>query len=371
MHNKIVVGLAFGDEGKGLTTSFLSEKADPNSIVIRHNGGQQAGHTVEYNGRRHVFSQLGSGTLQGLPTYFTSDCTFYPPSFFREYLLLKDLSPVITIHPMTKITLPIDIDFNRAQEDTRGTKRHGSVGMGFGQTIARNEAHYTLYAKDLLYPIVAREKIKSIYKNYYLAPLSAESLEDIENFLKTVERVLSIIKVEDLDRIMSTNYSSVIYETSQGVLLDQFHGFFPNVTRSNTTSKNAIEHIKRGNGRYHSHNTEVYYITRTYQTRHGNGFMSNENSKPLTLKNNENETNQSHSYQGEFRTSPLDVELLKYAIQSDMQYSAITSKNLVITCLDQHHINITKLWRELEKVCKFDKIFRSTGPSLTNIKQIG
>ena len=71
MSHSIVIGLGFGDEGKGITTSYLCKKLEGTKIVVRFNGGHQAGHTVVFNGKRHIFSSWGSGTLQGIPTYWS------------------------------------------------------------------------------------------------------------------------------------------------------------------------------------------------------------------------------------------------------------------------------------------------------------
>src|SRR6187402_1559457 len=81
----VVIGLGYGDEGKGLTTDYLC-KEYKNSIVIRFNGGQQAGHCVVMNdGRQHIFSNLGSGTFRNVPTYWSKYCTFSPGFFLEEF----------------------------------------------------------------------------------------------------------------------------------------------------------------------------------------------------------------------------------------------------------------------------------------------
>lgn len=366
MRNKIVVGLGFGDEGKGLTTSFLSE-SNPDAIVIRHNGGQQAGHTVHYNKKVHVFSQLGAGSLQGLPTYFTSDCTFYPPSFLPEWKLVKDSlkKDILYLHPETMITLPIDISFNRTCEEELGKDRHGSVGMGFGATIERNERHFNLYAKDLLYSRVLKAKIENIYKYYYKVPVELFA-DDINYFMDCVSKLDGIISLCTNNEIIDA-FPKRIFETAQGVLLDQHHGFFPNVTRSNTTSKNALKFLKSETGL----SSEIYYVTRCYQTRHGAGYMSNEDGK-LTLKNNSMETNVSHEYQGEFRVAPLDIEHIIYAIKSDNTYSYKAKKNLIITCLDQVETFsvkylVDKILKSMGRGFTFDRVILSYGPSIDTL----
>lgn len=337
----IVAGLGFGDEGKGLFTSYLCAKTK-NPLVVRFNGGHQAGHTVVYEGKRHVFSGFGAGTLQGVPTYWSYFCTFYPISFLNEWSLLDN--PLIYVNGLCPVTTPFDIDHNRKTEKV---KRHGSVGVGFGSTIQRQENYYKLFVQDLFFEPVMIAKLKSI-ASYY----NAEDVEEkIESFIECVNKVKKIIKLSD-DSIME-KYDP-IFEGAQGVLLDMDFGFFPNVTRSNTTSKNTLQLYP---------SKEIYYITRSYLTRHGNGFMPNE--KKLDLINNENETNRSHDYQGEFRTAELDISLLNYALKCDDNFSKGLSKNLVITCIDQYPIDIDDLLDKIDT--KFDKVYISNGDSLDNI----
>lgn len=364
MANKIVVGLGFGDEGKGVTTSYLSG-LNPNSIVVRYNGGQQAGHTVHYRGRVHVFSQFGAGTLQGLPTYLSQYCTMYPPALIEEAKLLEDVREhPLYIHPETMITLPIDIEFNRVTEDSLGKDRHGSVGMGFGATIQRNEAHFNLYAKDLLFPRILRAKLENIYKHYYKTPPG----DDIEYFLDCVEKVESLgICICDHETIYHS-FLDIIYEGAQGILLDQHHGFFPNVTRSNTTCRNVVEMLPNGR---EEDNTEVFYVTRCYQTRHGAGYMSYEDHPRPVLVNNHMETNVSHAYQGDFRVTELDIESLIYALESDKIHTKYWRKSLVITCLDQRDFDPKRLVSYLESKIGyvFNNVYLSYDPdSISMIK---
>lgn len=340
---KIVCGLGFGDEGKGLTTSFLCARTH-HPLVVRFNGGHQAGHTVVYEGKRHVFSGVGSGALQGVPTYWSSYCTFYPCSFLREYKMLNN--PIVYVNPMCPVTTPFDIDYNR---NTEKINKHGSVGMGVGATIQRQENYYKLFVQDLFYESILIAKLRAIAAYYKAVDVD----EQIEYFLDSVRQVLSIIRIAD-DNIMK-DYTP-IFEGAQGILLDMDFGFFPNVTRSNTTSKNALQLYPA---------EEVYYVTRTYLTRHGNGFLPNE--KVLPLVNNENETNKSHPYQGEFRTADLNTELLNYALASDDNFSKRLNKNLVISCMDQYPIDVDKLLSELH--FGFRNVYISKGDSLINIEK--
>lgn len=310
MKASIVVGLGFGDEGKGVVTSSLVAESD-NPMVVRFNGGHQAGHTVVKNGYRHVFSSFGSGTLHGAPTYWSQFCTVYPKALLKEFELLKQFNPILYIDPLCPITTPFDVTAN--QKDCKD----GSVGVGFGKTLQRQQDHYTLFAKDLKYNSVLKIKLDQIINYYQL-----DSQQKTE-FLLDVEEMLSL---ENIRIGRPQHKGDFIFEGAQGILLDQTFGFFPHVTRSNTTSKNALSLIDR------NVQPTIYLITRAYQTRHGNGPMTGE---PINLKNNKEETNVTNTYQGNFRTSTLDLDLINYAIECENIISGNIPKKIIMTCCDQ------------------------------------
>lgn len=311
MKVSIVVGLGFGDEGKGVVTSQLVKEAN-SPMVIRFNGGHQAGHTVVKDGHRHVFSSFGSGTLHRAPTYWSHFCTVYPTALVNEFKVLEKFDPVIYIDPLCPVTTPFDVISNQIKA------KHGSVGVGFGETINRQENHFTLFAKDLKYKNILDQKLHNIQEYYGLIGYTKER----NLFLDDVNEMLKIVRIHK-----PAHKGDLIFEGAQGILLDQKFGFFPYVTRSNTTSVNAISLIEK------YCQPEIYLVTRAYQTRHGKGPMTNE-SLQLTLKNNEKETNVFNKWQGEFRTAPLDHELISYAIECEELISSLPKK-IVMTCCDQ------------------------------------
>lgn len=337
----IVLGLGFGDEGKGITTDYLcslKKKSDenPDTVVVRFNGGQQAGHTVIRNGIKHVHSSFGCGTLQGIPTYISEHCCFYPPYIMNELdtLLTKGVKPVLSIHPLAKLTTPYDIAFNRVRESRL---KHGSVGLGIGTTFTRYNANYKLYASDLTLPSLLQAKLQAV-KEYYSTLLRKDKYEALEiNYYNSivdnefvhfytsiVERCFSIEGYDYLN-----NFSNIIFEGAQGIMLDMDYGIFPNITYSHTTSRNAIDICKR----LEINDIDIHYVTRCYQTRHGNGWMSDEGN--IKLINNEEEINVEGKWQGSFRVGELDPALIDYAISCDDNYSSGYSKHLHVTCLDQ------------------------------------
>jgi adenylosuccinate synthase len=349
INTKIVIGLAYGDEGKGITTDYLCKNSN-NPLVIRFSGGHQAGHTVVLkDGTRHVFSSFGAGTLRGVPTYWSKYCTFYPLGFFNELaaLLEKGIEPKIYLDALALVTTPYDIFYNKKSEKVN---QHGSCGLGFGATVTRDKSSpYKLYAQDLFYPKVLELKLNAI-KIYYQKKTNStydapELNKMMEVYLKMLEDIKPYIDIVNENEFFNSiikkeNFSDLIFEGSQGILLDMDHGFFPNVTYANTTSKNAMEIINK----YHLKTPDIYYITRAYQTRHGNGFLSNEKLS-LNYTANPKETNQYNPWQGHQRCTLLDLDMLDYALGCDANYSFGARKNLVVTCLDQINgdIQITRV----------------------------
>ncbi len=338
MKTSIVLGLGYGDEGKGLSTAYLCKQSE-NPLVIRFSGGHQAGHTVvDTQGRRHVFSNFGAGSLDDVPTYWSRFCTFNPLAYWKELQALKDLQvkPILYIDALAMVTTPFDIAYNQKTEQVN---QHGSCGVGFGATLTRNQTPNLLYVQDLLYPQVLQQKLGTIRDYYAKKSASTEWLTALEEqvalFCQLVDELRPELKVVREQTFFSQNsYDHYLFEGSQGILLDMDHGFFPNVTYANTTSKNAFA-ILQNNASLRNSAPEIYYVTRAYQTRHGNGFLSNEHLG-IDYQPNPIETNQYNPWQGQQRVSPLDINLLNYALDCDLNYSHHAyRRHLIITCMDQ------------------------------------
>jgi adenylosuccinate synthase len=373
----IVVGLGYGDEGKGLVTDWLaSQKPNDETLVIRFSGGHQAGHTVTLqNTVSHVFSNFGSGTLRGTPTLWSKYCTVNPIYLLNEYKILFTKSiedPVLYIDEDCPITTPFDVWHNELRCNTINGNFISSVGVGFGDTIQREEDHYHLVAKDLAYPNTLRYKLQGIarYYGYY-----EEIKEEIENFIVTCNKVRNIARIISSDATyeLVKSKKNIIFEGSQGILLDQKYGFFPYVTRSNTTSENAINMCFE----HGLLNPEIYYVTRCYATRHGNGPLFAECKKEdIIMTANPNETNVHNACQGEFRYGIIDREPIEYALDVDKLYhSSFTPINIIITCIDQLYKNMYDFRKgtplaTLLQIGGFNSIYVSTGPFAEHITKL-
>ena len=335
MQTKAVIGLAFGDEGKGLVTDYLA-RTSPRPLVVRFSGGHQAGHTVTLpDGRRHVFSNFGAGTLAGAPTFWSRYCTFHPVGFARERAALVALGvePEFYVDGRCAVTTPYDLLYNRRLEKSQ---KHGSCGLGFGATVARHEGPHKLHVLDLFDDFVLEQKLRSV-EAYYRDKLGVSYHEDVlANLLREFRDAISHCLPHlhctsgraQMDRLR--NYETVIFEGSQGLLLDEEFGYFPHVTRAHVTSRNALE-ICRAWG---LPDPTIHYVTRAYQTRHGNGPLTNEHLPPR-LHPTPAETNVYNPWQGDQRRSLLDVDQLNYALRADAHYAHGCPRRLVVTCLDQ------------------------------------
>jgi len=356
----IIVDLGFGDSGKGITTDFIV-KTYLNPIVIRFSGGQQCGHGVMVDGTKHIHSNFGSGTLRGAPTYFSEHATFYPATIARELKVLREkgFQPKLSFHPLAKMTTPFDVFANRFDSQNL---QNGSCGLGIGKTMKRDESPFKLYAIDLLNIDTLKQKLGGIKDNYYAINESSPRFkiiqDDIDDFMEAITDIAW--DIQNYDYLL--DFNNLIFEGSQGILLDMDHGVFPNVTYANTTSKNAHEILDK----LKVHNRNLYYVTRCYSTRHGSGpFVEEE----LNLINNEEEINVFNKYQKEFKVASINYDLLNHALRIDSIYSNhnITTQNLVVTCLDQlpdFNFDYSKIYKN------FNKIIESYSPDNKDFKII-
>lgn len=313
----IVVGLGWGDEGKGATTASLALRHHADRVV-RFNGGQQAAHNVILDGVHHTFSTFGSGTLSGVPTWVSGDCTFAPSAFSaeRESLrrrgLLTQKTERIRVHERALITTPLHVAVNRAREDARGEARHGSTGTGFGETVGWDYyGHEALRAGDLS----SSQKVHSLLKAYADSMCEAEILGEDATSDAVIDRMRSQIMsdsywvdvVSDDEFLTEVSSGHTVFEGAQGFLLDENFGQNPHTTWSTTTPANA-RRIARAAG---VDDVTTWGVLRTYATRHGAGPFPHEGDVIVPEPHNDE-----GEYQGAFRTGAWSPELLSWAIST-------------------------------------------------------
>ncbi len=339
-----VIGAAYGDEGKGRNVDALAAALSDDVIVVRSNGGAQAGHSVVTpDGLRHVFHHVGSGTFAGAATHLSQFFVHHPMSFGTELGELSSLGyrPKISADRRGIITTPWDMMMNQMLEASRGGKRHGSCGYGFGETVGRNEETpfgltiADLYRSDLSSLLIA---IRDEWLPYRMSALNVAADEE------TREAIASPVILDAFlsdcaafaDRIEEKNDAdlagTIVFEAAQGLMLDQRSADFPHVTRSNTGIENIAVIAKEAG----ISEIDAIYASRSYLTRHGAGPMPNEQDISSWV-DVVDETNVPNPWQQSLRFGFLDASFLYAAVYHDLKKAKDIHVRpfLAMSCLDQ------------------------------------
>lgn len=329
-----VYGGFFGDEGKGTTTDFLASHNDI-KIVMKCCGGAQAAHFVHRDdGKKFRFSQFGSSSSPVI-TIIDQDFIIEPISMMEEARALSDFWDIpekqitsnIYISRHANIATPI----NRARNVILEMKlRHGSCGFGIGETrrISREHPERKLTALGTLITntkkLLLRQK-EAVLNEFPLHSVNKEIIErnpviygndeiidKIAEFYTWWSKQINIVSDETIKNTISDE--PVVFESTQGTLLDENYGFHPYTTWSSVTP-DSVDRIVR---RYkYKIDIENLMVIRTYMTRHGCAYLKTGIKDQETwTKLSEGEDNTFNTFQGELRLGSFDFGLLKYS--SDM-----------------------------------------------------
>ncbi len=335
MRATILVDLGFGDAGKGLLTDALVRKRNA-GLVIRYNGGAQAGHNVHTaDGRQHTFSQFGSGTfVPGVKTWLSQYVVLHPSALLLEGDLLaakgeRDAFSRLKIDPRAVVITPYHQAANRILELSRGERRHGSCGVGIGQAVRDSLAfpEESVRAGDLADEETLRQKLKAIRARkideiHYLLSLHLVNPEEFEDWavfsderiqtdwLQSISRVQALGLVGSEDDLQSwlSATDEVIFEGAQGVLLDADHGFHPHTTWSDCTTRNARQLVEQW---LPQAGVRTIGLTRAYMVRHGPGPLPTATRELFAAVTDDNRSN---AWQGGVRYGWFDPILLNYAL---------------------------------------------------------
>ncbi len=360
-----VIGANYGDEGKGLVTDWLASRGTaggPHVIVVRYNGGAQAGHTVVTpDGARHVFHHFGSGTLAGADTFLSRYFLVNPMEYVAERGVLHGQLarlPQVYVDPQAYVTTPWDMMVNRAVERKRGGARHGSCGMGINET-ARRSTHdrWRLTVADLrithndgiivAYRAELMEQLNRIV--YEWLPQRMGELGLVPDDLEQVDhRALRSRWMADVQEFMTTThmakyqwrsrYDHVVFEGAQGLRLDELADGYPYVTASRTGLTNVVTLLDDADVGFQYDALNVWYVTRPYITRHGPGPLSHEGDLGYAIVD---KTNVPNEWQGTLRFAEFDFHEFVAAVKRDLQElkrfpdRAGYATHLVVTGVDQ------------------------------------
>ena len=306
-----MIDLGFGDAGKGSITDFLVRDRAA-ELVVRFNGGAQAGHSVVLeDGRQHTFSQFGSGSFAGAPTLLGPDFLLHPLGMEVEarHLRAAGLSrpfATVAVHEDAKLITPYHQARNRYIERQRGASAHGSCGVGVGECVQHSfEApDEVLRAGDLCNPTKIRRRLHLQRQRAIPDPLFTDDtlIERVIQAWGELAEQLSVISSEQFGNRLA-QAKRVVFEGAQGVLLDQWWGLHPHTTWSDCTG-GAIATLWNGD-------LTRLGLVRSYMVRHGRGPLPTEGSGPDVQEIH----NSNDSFQGRFRTGALDAVLLRYALK--------------------------------------------------------
>src|SRR5215472_7041725 len=302
MDHVIVVDLGYGDAGKGTVVDWLCSRAggEPARTVVRFNGGAQAAHNVVLpDGRHHTFAQLGSGTFTaGVRTHLSRFVLVDPLALAAEaahleHVGVRDALDRLSVDRDALLTTPYHRAANQARERARGAGRHGSCGMGIGETAsyALSEPDRAPRVGDCQSPGTLARKLAVLRDRLTdeLGPLGAPPVLDVCDAYQAFADRVRLTGPEHLDRLLRAG--PVVFEGAQGVLLDEWHGFHPYTTWSTTTFANAQTLLAQADM------TGIRLgVIRCYLTRHGQGPLVTEDPT-LDLPERHNGTDE---WQGPF-----------------------------------------------------------------------
>jgi len=327
-----VVDLCFGDSGKGTMVDFLVRRHAA-TLVVRFNGGPQAGHNVVLpDGRHHTFAQFGAGTFSpGVRTLLSRFTLIEPYALFNEAdhlsaLGVHDALSRLFIDERCLVITPPQQIANRLRERARAAAAHGTCGLGVGECVedALTRSDLALRAGDLRSPAIVRRKLADMmaYKRATLADLRSVATNEEQRVLddpawidvaleacsELAERT-NILTPENASALLRDSPISV-FEGAQGVLLDEYAGFHPHTTWSETTFSNAdtlLDECGADAQRWR------IGVMRTYMTRHGAGPFATEDAS-LNDADLPEPHNSDDGWQSAFRRGTLDLVMLRYAL---------------------------------------------------------
>ncbi|MHA1136469.1 MAG: adenylosuccinate synthase [Candidatus Thorarchaeota archaeon] len=336
MSNLVVVGLQWGDEGKGKIVDVLSENFD---IVARFQGGSNAGHTVIIGDDVFKFRLMPTGAVRGKKVVIGNGVVIDPFVLVQEIEQLQSagLSFDLLVSDRTHFITPYHILIDGLQEKGKGDQKIGTTKRGIGPTYADKISRIGVRASELIEGIgttqwrILEETSTSRVQQLHRAEIDENTKKALDDYSRALEQIIPL--VGDASDFLNNAIDSgqrILFEGAQGALLDIDHGTYPFVTSSNCISAAA----STGTGVAPTKLGSIIGITKAYLTRVGAGpfptELDNENGEYLRTRGGEFGTVTGRPR----RCGWLDLVALKYAVRMNgAEYLAVT-KTDVLTGLD-------------------------------------
>jgi len=288
MANTILIGMQWGDEGKGKIIDVLTARAD---IVVRSQGGNNAGHTVIHRGVKYVLHLVPSGILRrGKVCVIGNGVVIDPVALVAEIDGLRRMGIKIEKNLLISNCAHLVLPYHRILDEQRELRRGriGTTKRGIGPAYGDKAARTGLRISDLMQPIVFSKKLqaKIVENNRILQALGARPIKfrDVnEAYLAAGKRLRPFVAntVVYLHRAMERN-KQILFEGAQGTFLDIDHGTYPYVTSSNTTAGGACT----GSGVPPHRMDRVVGVMKAYSTRVGEGALPTEDAQLTQMLHN-------------------------------------------------------------------------------------
>ena len=275
MGNVAVVGVQWGDEGKGKVVDWLSVRAD---VVVRFQGGHNAGHTLVVGDQTYKLSLLPSGVVRGTLSIIGNGVVVYPWALLAEIEKIKGQGVLITpdvlkLAENATLILPVHSHLDKAREEASGSAKIGTTGRGIGPAYEDKVGRRAIRVCDLADPDTLARKVDKLVAHHNallrgLGAKEADAGEILAALIEVAPKILPYATVvwQLLDDVRHTR-KRVLFEGAQGAMLDVDHGTYPYVTSSNTVSGA----VATGSGVGPSQVGYVLGICKAYTTRVGAG----------------------------------------------------------------------------------------------------
>lgn len=276
MANAVILGSQWGDEGKGKIVDVFTDRAD---MVVRFQGGHNAGHTVVVGDDTFILHLIPSGILHsGKQCIIGNGVVVSPDALVEEMDGLAnrgiETSDRLFISERAHVIMPYHVAIDMAREEKSGARAIGTTGRGIGPAYEDKAARTGIRVGDLLKPDVLREKLKTIleYKNFVLKEFfGKEPFDEMEIYELTMTRAsrfkTCIVDTAGMVRAAVDSGKNILFEGAQGSHLDLDHGTYPFVTSSSTT----VGGVYTGTGVSPGHLGSIVGIAKAYTTRVGSG----------------------------------------------------------------------------------------------------
>lgn len=285
MANVVVVGAQWGDEGKGKIVDWLSERAD---VVVRYQGGHNAGHTLVIDGVSYKLSLLPSGLVRGKLSVIGNGVVVDPHHFVQELKKLRDQGITITpenlrIAENAPLILSLHRDLDAARENATSGLKIGTTKRGIGPAYEDKVGRRSIRLMDLAEPDKLMQKIERLlaHHNALRRGMGEEEIKAQAIYDELMEVASDILPFMDrtwrlLDERRRTG-ARILFEGAQGALLDNDFGTYPYVTSSNTIASQAATGSGMGPGAVNY----VLGIAKAYTTRVGEGPFPTEQKNEI------------------------------------------------------------------------------------------